>query len=1002
MNAIGPGPVSDAVPATPESDAPSIVASLIFDAIAKQYVVTNAADFPDAVWGWQSETGAPVEGQTGSTLAQADAPVGLMVRAIPDADEASASEWCLAPLDLMLMDERFDGNETFDGYKDWLSYNVGATAPRPDDSIIVADGELIQTKANLDASSIWRSPVPLSPSGVLITMYDFWDASGQSQAQRSARELRIGQTPSNRTNFVRFYTTSFGWQLRKNAGSGETTLANVTTGVNAETNSAGFSVTPDRARTYIDRVETPASAAAGGWDVSDVTFAGDWLSFAGATISWMGEDPVRLAKRITIESILPKTFNLISVAASEPTDEEPVTIYTITGTCTDSIAEYDWAILGPDGEVRKDWVKEVAVDSEGVWTIVGLLPDSVVGTTDSQIALRVSGEEELLTIQPLGLLQAYDPIEPTTFAMNSQGSLSYGGSDTVKDRGRVGSWRYAGGSPQIVVPSSDKNDEGWPVGPIPATHEYLSVFLFEGTQPGTRFGEWNVEVNAPCTIVVGSASNATVTNITSTTAKITQLDPTSTTTVWLGFRDAEIPPEGLQVSCLLIGDTSAADDHMTPEAAAIWHKDNFGGRFGWRNMKNSGAELGGYRKPSFAGGPEYAAAVTRQTGGHVMWSVPYLYVANEIETKVRDWLEHFRDHASPAALLGVEACNEGWNLAVYPVQAGAMITGAANHGFVDGVVVPLGITVTDERYSAGYNEAGGVDSGITRRDFEPGEWFYCIASGNQRRLMKCVAASTVPSGTTVPAAGDSNFEVLSVGPFEDALRIEQAYQQARLGQIGKEILGNRCVSVLGAWINDDQAKLVGYMLSNDSYKHIDYWSPSFYAGKGSTYASLDWASKHTSDFPAFKAGFYDKIYESIDTMLNSLRTKKHGVFQKMLQAGVKLEDIPKMGWLYEGGDHNTITTVPEEERAGLLNAILECLRSDEDQDALEYELTNLSKYIGGILFFFADTGYPVYNTGTGPPQMQWFGMRQRQFDSALNNFGADERRYLAAKAVFEL
>lgn len=51
-----------------------------------------------------------------------------------------------------------------------------------------------------------------------------------------------------------------------------------------------------------------------------------------------------------------------------------------------------------------------------------------------------------------------------------------------------------------------------------------------------------------------------------------------------------------------------------------------------------------------------------------------------------------------------------------------------------------------------------------------------------------------------------------------------------------------------------------------------------------------------------------------------------------------------------------------------------------------------------------DTTYEVQvrsvNSAGSISQMQWFGLRQRQLDSVLNNDGLDERRYRAAMTVF--
>lgn len=92
MNAIDAGPAGDTKTATPTNVEPPVpIVTVIYDADAEQYVITNADEFDDASWAWQDEMETAISGQTSTTLDRADTLEGLAVRAIANADPATAS-----------------------------------------------------------------------------------------------------------------------------------------------------------------------------------------------------------------------------------------------------------------------------------------------------------------------------------------------------------------------------------------------------------------------------------------------------------------------------------------------------------------------------------------------------------------------------------------------------------------------------------------------------------------------------------------------------------------------------------------------------------------------------------------------------------------------------------------------------------------------------------------------------------------------------------------------
>ncbi|MCW2362451.1 MULTISPECIES: hypothetical protein [Sphingobium] len=714
--------------------------------------------------------------------------------------------------------------------------------------------------------------------------------------------------------------------------------------------------------------------------------------------------PQRLIHELQVSAWDNRAVNVGSMNVPEPSASAPPAVV-VTGTTTNTgqhnawgVDEYGRVVSGPFP----------FIPSAGAYSVT--MPFDLLPPYGAYIAPVDAPNDGIFAEAPV--MPVFEAIEPHVFGVNSSPTSASNPVDIVKDRGRVVSWRYihTSNGTHSYIPDEDRNADGWPAVQPPAGYSICAI-IWEGAGPGGRFGAWNLTTNADSTIsTTWTPENVTVSNVTSRGARLTQTSATAASNITLRFANVTVPPEGFQLSVLPVlpqGEEHDPSELMTPQVAAIWHSDNFGGVAGnmwWRNMKVTMAEAVDPKLPYFAGSKEFGVSVCKQTKGSLFWTFPYDEVANHLETKVANDLTYFLAHAPIYSRSAGEVANEVWNYSTYNKQWWTMAVAGANRGFLPGVAVPSGGSITLEVYtdwnptggviSGGKDENGTVTPGKTRRVFNPGEVILCGSSNYQAVVKKVVALSPVPVGTDVWEASDANFQTLGLfDAINTSARREQSYQQMRLGNLGREILGDRFTSVLGTFLGDQPNQVASYLLWNESWQGIDYFSPSFYAGEAQDYTTTAWAQQHTSNFANFKTNFHSRFRTTAATTVDKLKLLKHGTRRIMLAEGVPAELCPKMGFLYEGFDHNTFIKVPSAQQAGLKAAVSAVLASREDKAEAAIFNGRLRNEVGGVMCYFADVEKVTYNSWI--EQMQWFGMRQYSLPGPLNNNDADEQRYLA-------
>ncbi|OJY65520.1 MAG: hypothetical protein BGP16_12915 [Sphingobium sp. 66-54] len=752
----------------------------------------------------------------------------------------------------------------------------------------------------------------------------------------------------------------------------------------------------------------PAGADSAQTDVSypinAALLAGTFIGLGGSTSGTATWDNVAWGSMLR-----PIIINSVSIAEDGSIQ--------LTGTATRFTAALALIQDADTGELIADWTP---VDGAAPnYTVVAPLPVEAQGRNIRAWLTDTVHPEDAASVTIS--VPYHDEIRPLVFGMNSNGVVSYSAHDIVRDRGRVISWRYKDSvsGRHNYVPDSEKNEDGWPiVHPSetsvtvaqgqPTTFDSFAAVVWEGSNwhIGTRHGVWDCSLNAPATISKDSGTGVTINVLSNTSFTLDAgSDEGQSINYSVLLKNPTVPPEGFQLS-VMQADDPHPEKMFTDSAATIWHANTFGGELWWRDMKDSGAEdapASGRLFRRLMATPEAAAARYTELGQHTFHNFAWSDVAFRFNEVVKPWLDNWKLLANPAAKLNVEVSNEDWNTA-YAAKMEGMMTHASQMRMLEGVTIPAGVTVTNERANV------NPSTGVTARAFEPGEWFYCrtvdsldSSKNYQNVLIEVIASSTVAAGAIVDVRDNADFAVkaLHSGLMQGARRL-QASLQKQVGLYGKTNVGARFSSTLGAWKGDSVSTIVDALLYGDNWQGIDWYSPSFYAGSGDKYGTLPWHLDHTSDLSSFKNGFFAEWRSTTDEMISKLVTLKHGVLNALVAAGVPPAQCPRMGQLYEGGNHNIIvdpgggSAMSQTDRDGVLAALEACLIDARAGDEVTYELAQLRTKIGGVCVWFSDVERPFWNSN----QLQFFGIRKYATDGAWNNGGADEQRYAAAVAAF--
>jgi len=600
----------------------------------------------------------------------------------------------------------------------------------------------------------------------------------------------------------------------------------------------------------------------------------------------------------------------------------------------------------------------------------------------------------------------FDAIRPFKVATQSAGAISYGNSDLFRDRARQGMWVWRGGAQNNL--RCTVNAEGYPIGPMPSGAGGVALKLWEGglQKVGIRTGPFRAEITNGTATAINpfGLSNITASGATSTGVTLTldMVGPNDYFQAYIEYSLTSLPSDGFKVTCVPVGDGSTSADIACPQTAAIWED------FPWRDMKDSGAENAGpVSVPAFGGKVPFAIDYINKTGADTYYhNVSWSDVEYRAETAIRPWLESFRDNLL-STTCAIEVGNEVWNdfyqnQLYWQAAAGAQVPGCWAPG-----LIPDGTTVTNECYNEENNTDGAVyrytNSGAgyvvgeLREAITAGTWFVCSGADYQSVLVECKA--NAPIGAIVPSSGENTYFRIKAGYASIRLagRLYVAHLQAEAGILGKSIMGDRCKSILGIFINDTIDDVCDLLEFNDAYLNIDHFSPSFYSGGKVAYSSLpSWV---TSTGTTFADGYYALRRTTCDAMIANLLRLKHGVVREMIARGYAVEDIPTMDFLYEGLSHDVIGNIPSDQLARVTAEVGACHTSAREGAETAYMFDEMKNKIGGKAFTFADVAQLYYNGDATNGQLQQWGLRYHQLDGTYNNNGADEWRYIAAKAV---
>lgn len=997
------------VAAGPVAEAPAGMVEIAQDDANGRWYVTNSSLFPGATWSWEILGSGVIVGETGTYLVYEEDNAGVFVRAIANSDTATASLWNIRPVILGGLTEDFtatDGTSiiSWNGWSDrrYIDFSPWpGWAPTPD-FFGIRSGALVTVTS--DYAAVWKNFT--SSQDYEVTFHDIFDMSRPvtpTNSQRTNRYFFIDVTPAATASDARYIfinpaSDNLGIEVR--TASGQTGLVAIN-GVFQAISGVQADLTVRRSNNriylYVNGVEIPASAAAGGYDVSGVPATGNVgvSMFHGPTSD---VDDTRLTTEISARALMPEAFTITSRTLIEPSVTYPNGAVELEGTCADFVTAFDWAIAYPNGNQIYNWSSSTNPISPGEWSVIVPFIDGIEGSANNFFYARPTGAPENVTQVPLGQIPVLNVIEPFTIGMNTNEISAYSPSDITRDRGRTISWRYRGDPGKYPpIPNSEKTADWWPNTAPENSHvtgegtlTAIVGIVWEDYLEGIRTGTWTLTTNVACTMTK-QYGEATLSNIAPTSCTITQSANQMLAIAFTGFT---MPAEGLQVSITLDGEIALPEDLVTPQTASVWNSSNFGGEFTWRDMKATGAEVCDNipRRGLFEGGPEFGASFCRQANCNYWHTFPWSNVLFDTEG-CRDWVTTFRDSAPAGTKLRVEDSNEDWNWGTYQLKWNYMMAEAISQGLYNEVTAPPPSTPVIPRFQYdGYSEQG-IDYGTntTTVVIPDGEWFVCRV--NEYRVFKTLA--TAPIGTAVPTTGSNAFFEFQ-GTFADAMpgvRRLQTRCQKIIGQILRDEMPENGISVLGVWQLDNPDFVADLLLFENAWEVIDEYAPTFYIGGRPSWNDHAWIRDHETDWETFAENIFEMLYDDMDIVIPRLVDMKVGVRSRLLAAGVPASRLPKISQ-YEGQIHFTIKDIPEVPavREAMLVSMNRVKRDPRMGTLVETLYERMTNEVGGVSVAFMDVSLAWF---MGPTEVANFGVREYALNGPWNDDGDTEYGYNA-------
>lgn len=1006
--------IGDSAASTQQSATPSATVTQVTiapnDALSR-FEISNTASFPGGTWTWYDDGGTQVGTVTTSYLLYSAVPTGKLIKGRANGNAATDSIlWAVEQNNAVvnidftgLADQALNGLQGIVADAAYQVIGGKLTVNSSDKSFYVNTGSLdqrvsynalIRATTDTDSSSTRR--------GILVN-------ATTNNSDYVMLDIRGGVIGFEKR--IAYNYSNYSSNINNTQNNGDKLVGNF-----YWTKSGGTPVKP-----YIQYYQNGTRIDSGGTGMGiDINAGGQATAltpytYAGLTgPSGTGVSnpsyPIGLMTTLKIEAIPDLGVRVFYHDFTTPTAGNPPSI-TFTGTT--AYADIQAVVLAEDGH-----------ELGGITSFTGLTPGAMSLTIPNppegmllQAFLRVRQTSNTTNYidYPLGTLPYYDPVDTLEAGFNIGGNGSYAYGDTVQDRGKGASWRYynPGTTAQIEIPDADKNDEGWPINvAIPSGYTERVAIFFEGNGPGIRTGPWDITADGwTCAspmvgVYLDNSGTPVMTASAATTSSIrlTQVDTNGGSQGAVRFPGAVPPAGGLKVKCLKVGETVDGNS-VTPGVAAILGETPFPGKRSIRLMKTTGADgdIGGTTNPvivNFAGTAQYAADLTYRLGAgtDIHWNTPWADIILRKSTRITPWMTAYLANARSTSILSASSANEVWN-SEYRNQFGFMAAAGCNAGLMPEITIPSGVTVTAELYWPA-NLGGAVEAGgLTRRTINPNETFTAWVADYQWGIYQCISATPVAAGYVIPQLGDSKFARLApYAGVATASRRMLGECQKQMAIEGRAILGDRFISTYEVWIDDSAETIRDLLMFNDTWQYVDEISPSFYAGGYTNYGDLPWHDKFTSDFAAFKAGMIAREVSTWANTLAKLVYLKHTVPRLLLEAGVPRDQLPRVRRPYEGGTHNGVKAVPSGDRAAFIAAGQTVIRSPEYAAAMGQIWIDLKAKFGGPCEWFQDIEPFWWNFGGG--QMQWFGLREFQFDGAWNSSGANERRYLATRAVF--
>lgn len=913
-NVIDTGLPSDPVSETPEAGA-VIPANLIYDATAKQFVITNAAAFPGAVYVWKDELGNVIAGQTASVMPESAQPDGRYVQAIPDGITAAASNEAISAV---VLSGFVDEIEATDGtlltaLSGWSSLITWSGASPATDAMEVRSGRLRQTKVRHDTSLAWkRTGIPVGDK--IMTFENTFDLTQADVGGKYGRTFRVEWVDGN--NFVSVSTNSghLAIQMAVQGSFTNPTIGGDNLNVFVGKSTLSTKRVGDRLRVYADSVEVPRSVALGGFDITGAPKT--------SVLAWGPNDnqgiwnyPVSHFDRLTVTGVLAKEFNVVSVTDIPPNGTYPDGAVAFVGTCTPGITNYDWSMSRADGSKMVDWTANIAVTSDGNWSFTWPLPVELAGTSGGKLRLRVSADPTMMTTYNLLPLPAFYPMARTIWG----GQASNVGSSTEEDiytnREPMVWWVQRRNNAFVNTMPPNKPDGSPDLDAVPAGEDVIVAKIWEGSaftgygRGGTYQISWEMD---NVTAVWGLNGNSTARAITGPkTATVTIPEMTASGTIALYFTRTGGSVGSTRISIVRVGETSTGP--INDKALASFAPGSI-----YRYMKSGNVEGPRPLGDDLRATPELVGLISNQTGTKP-WVCMQVDATDEV---VLSYATRLKSNINAGVPIYPEVCNELWNPNPYwPVimQATAL---ALKDGTVAGVAA--GTDWVNSKLLVGTADAyTNSSTGQVLRTIPAGTFMLSDAAGSKTVALE--ALQDIPPGTIIPnelAGYNDPNGYFHIHAGMDALATgKDIWHVKRTGEVKaifKSVFGasNPIISVWGIQKGRANSDIKSILMSGPAGaeygRGLGLVSPSHYIA-----ANNDWVGpfnlaptwmKTPSNQAAWLSNFNTYVNGLLPGMIAQLVEHKK-IHTLMRQAGWSAEESPLVG-TYEGDLHFRLDHVP--------------------------------------------------------------------------------------------